>query len=81
MTKTIAELWNSYHKEVLPQDAPAIQVQECKRAFYAGARGLMTSIISNLSPGPDDAPEDLTMMEDIDKELQEFLISVIAGKN
>lgn len=35
--KLIAKGWQTYRACVLPQDTPAIQIQECKRAFYAGA--------------------------------------------
>ena len=34
---TLAEAWQSYATSVLPIDAPPVQVQETRRAFYAGA--------------------------------------------
>lgn len=33
--RTIEECWKGFHA-ILPKDAPAIQVQETRRAFYAG---------------------------------------------
>jgi hypothetical protein len=32
--------WRSYRARVVPADAPAVQVVECRRAFYAGAQAL-----------------------------------------
>ena len=41
----IRKLWASYERDILtPAGAPPIQVQECRRAFYAGARGLLAAI-------------------------------------
>jgi hypothetical protein len=33
----LSEQWQSYFKKVMPNGGPSIQVQECRRAFYAGA--------------------------------------------
>ena len=38
---TIQVQWNSFEKMVVPQDAPPIQRQEMKLAFYAGAEAMM----------------------------------------
>lgn len=35
--KTIEQEWERYKKEVIPETAGAVQVNECKRAFYGGA--------------------------------------------
>jgi hypothetical protein len=69
--KHIEQLWLSY-LEILPQSAGAAQIMETRRAFYAGAQGLLHSIIANLSPGPDESEPDLAMMGDIEKELSDF---------
>jgi hypothetical protein len=37
----LLEQWNSYSQAVMPRDASAVQIQECRRAFYAGAQALM----------------------------------------
>ena len=38
---TIAEQWGLFEKAVIPIDAPAIQRQEMRRAFYGGAAALL----------------------------------------
>jgi len=32
------DAWKSYEREVVPVNAGAVQREECRRAFYAGAR-------------------------------------------
>lgn len=39
---TMSELWESFRSSVMADDAPPIQVQEMRRAFYAGAFGVLT---------------------------------------
>lgn len=39
--KTVKDEWQSYKREVLAPDAPAIQVIETQKAFYAGAKSLL----------------------------------------
>ena len=38
---TIQEQWNSFKLLVVPKDAPPIQRQEMRMAFYAGAEAMM----------------------------------------
>ena len=38
---TIQEQWNSFAEWVVPKDAPSIQRQEMRRAFYSGAEAMM----------------------------------------
>jgi len=38
---TIQEQWSTFEKLVIPKIAPAIQRQEMRRAFYAGAEAMM----------------------------------------
>ena len=33
--KTLFDEWQGYRRDVVPPHAPAIQVEECRRAFYA----------------------------------------------
>ena len=50
--KLILEGWNSYRRDVLePAGAGAVQVEECRRAFYSGAMILFTSIVGILDSG------------------------------
>lgn len=37
MSGLLADAWASYRERVVPAEAGEVQVQECRRAFYAGA--------------------------------------------
>lgn len=79
MTKhpTIEEAWDSFHREVIPRHASLIQVQEMRRAFYAGAHGMM-EINSKLTDFSDD--EAVEILEAVVNELHQFVRDVAAGK-
>lgn len=69
----VLELWNSYRREVIPAEAPDVQVIECRRAFYAGAKGLLRAIEACLDPtSPDETPGDMAQMQAISDELDRF---------
>lgn len=81
MTKKLIENgWNPYAEHVLPSGASAVQKQETRRAFYAGA-GLLFEAITN-AVGPDDVSEDagMVILESVDAEIRAFLRDVKAGK-
>lgn len=72
--------WLSYRQDVIPNDAPDTQVRECRRSFYAGARGLLFEILTMLDPGKEPTDADIAKMRDINNELQEFAASVKRGE-
>ena len=76
--KTLQTLWNSYRVRVVPANAPEIQVQECRRAFYAGATALLGEMLSI----PDGLTEEQEMEElmKIRQELSSFADLVTQGK-
>jgi hypothetical protein len=41
-------LWDEYAANVLPSDAGAVQVQDTRRAFYAGGTALFSTIVNML---------------------------------
>jgi hypothetical protein len=72
--------WKDYRASVMPPDAGPVQVQECRRAFYAGAQAFFTRAMAGLTPGPEPAAEDLQMMSDLSAELQQFYRDVKEGR-
>ena len=64
--------WVGYRLAVISPDAPAIQLEECKLAFFAGAQHLFSSIVTILDPGEEPTDADIHKMDLIDKELQKF---------
>lgn len=70
--KIISAGWATFCMYVMPKDAPAIQIQEMQKAFFAGAQHLWGSIMTGLDPDAEPTPEDERRMELIDAELQAF---------
>jgi len=64
---------------VLPGGTPAIQIIECRRAFYAGAQGFLGSLMRSFDPGTEETEADMSLMEGIQAELDEFNEQVKKG--
>lgn len=78
-TDRIAQAWESYRRDVVPATASAVQVQECRRAFYAGAQGLLTALLTALDPATEPTERDLRLMDDVHTELLLFGLGVGHG--
>lgn len=76
----MAEQWDSFARAVLPKDAPAVQRQEMRRAFYAGAQGILHGVIAALAAESEPTDEDLCVMANLEIELSEFAESVRKGR-
>jgi hypothetical protein len=68
---TIGEAWASYVADVIPPNAPAIQVEECKRSFYAGAQAMFQAVMLATEPQNEDDCE--ARLVSIEREMQDFL--------
>lgn len=68
---TIGEQWASYQAEVVPPQAPAVQLEECKRAFYAGAQAMFNAVMQTAEFDSDDASE--ARLAAIEREMQDWL--------
>jgi hypothetical protein len=77
--KLIEREWLTYRNEVIPKNAPLVQLQECRRAFYAGAQALLHTVMRLSDPGIEPTEADMRMMEGIEQELQDFAKAVMAG--
>ena len=76
----IHEQWDEFARAVIPRGASQTQRQEMRRAFYAGAQGLLKAIHVSLSLDPEVEPTDLQVMESIQQELRMFADLVEAGR-
>jgi hypothetical protein len=78
--KTIAEAWVSYMDDVIPKDAPAVQIQESKRAFFGGAALVLQFA---LALGDDDVSEDegVELLESLRRECEAFKNDVLEGRS
>jgi hypothetical protein len=73
MKRIILEGWNGYRRDVLPPTAGPVQLDETRRAFYAGVGWLYGSIMRLLEPGQDATANDVQLLADINRELGDFL--------
>ena len=55
------------------EDAPAIQLEEMRNAFFAGAQHLFSSIMTILEPDAEPTDKDLERLDLIDGELRAFI--------
>lgn len=85
-TGSIASHWTSYAAEVVPSDASAVQIQETRRAFYAGARAGMEMLAIDLfdnaveTPSCGHLPEGGWCWDCLHAELEAFVAEVAAGR-
>lgn len=73
--------WLDYEHTILdPIKADRIQRQETRRAFYCGAQSVFGGILSNLTPGEEPQEADLTMLSDVQAEIDAFTALIKAGR-
>jgi len=76
--KTIADQWSAFNALVVPKDAPLLQKQEMRRAFYGGASAMLTL---QCCIGDDAVSEDAAMqlLRGWEDELRQFAQQVSDG--
>lgn len=79
-SQVIEKSWLSYRTECIHAEAGQLQLIESRRAFYAGARALLTAITDILEPGEEATDADIAMLEAIHVELNDFMDALKAGK-
>ena len=72
----ITDKWNSYLSEVLPDNVSAIQLQETRRAFYAGAAACFHTIQSFLGDGLDHTEAEVDAVESLVIEMRDYALSI-----
>jgi hypothetical protein len=77
--KRLAEQWDSFCEAVMPEDAPPVQRQEMRRAFYAGAGG-MFDLVCRVIPEAVNEEQGEAMLTELEKELRGYLEDLKAGK-
>jgi hypothetical protein len=80
MSDRLGEAWRSYRTKVIPLDASSIHATESRRAFYAGARAMLASIMGMLDPGTEPTEVDLWNMDELDEELTRFAAGAAEGR-
>jgi hypothetical protein len=71
--KLVEAGWVGLKLAVLPPNAPDIQLDEMRMAFFAGAQHLFGSMMGMLDAGEDATEGDVNRMDLINAELQQFI--------
>jgi len=74
---TIQTEWVSFAEQCIPDNAPTIQIQEMRRAFYAGALSVMM-LLSDTEQQTNEAAQ--IMVENFCAELAQFQKDVEEGR-
>ncbi len=78
--KIIDAAWRSYAEQIIPANAPDVQRQECRRAFYAGAVSTFGGIMAMLDPGTEPTDADLQKMSALQEELDQYARDLESGR-
>lgn len=65
--------WQSLRTLSLPADVPALQLEEMRNAFFAGAQHVFGTMINMLDPDKEPTENDLCRMSMIHSELTQFI--------
>lgn len=76
----VGEQWDQFARAILPEGCSALQRQEMRRAFYAGAQGLFYVIMRVMDPGAEPTDDDMKLMSGLEREMSDFAESVKAGR-
>lgn len=69
----VAAGFEGLRAQAIPKDAPQVQIDEMRSAFFAGAAHLFHSVMTVMESGEEPTANDMRRMEMIEKELQGFL--------
>lgn len=78
--KRLRDEWANYRERVVPVDAPPVQVQESRRAFYAGAQAFYGLSMEMLTDESEPTDGEVAAYEKLIEELEFFCSEVEAGR-
>jgi hypothetical protein len=74
--ETVASAFANYRQHVIPRDAPPIQIEECRRAFYAGSYALLLNLAYNIGDESTDEEDGLRHLDALKAECEAYAASV-----
>jgi len=77
---TIADGFASYRSHVIPSSASAVQVSECRLAYYAGAMMLLSTVAA-IGDGDIDDADGVAILEALQQESERFAAAQVAIAN
>ncbi len=76
----IKKNWERYLEEVLPSDAPLIQLIETRRAFYSGAASLFTMMVDQTKQAGITEEQGIDYLAELNAEIVQFGIDLLDGR-
>ncbi|MES2341684.1 MAG: hypothetical protein V4597_08400 [Pseudomonadota bacterium] len=76
MENDVDQAWDEYRRRVVPLDAPAMQVVETRRAFYAGAAAL----VKMAAKAGGMTPYQARLLAAFQREIERFQAQVESGR-
>lgn len=76
--KLVEAGWIGLRLAAMPDNAPAVQLEAMRMAFFAGAQHLFSALISALDEGDEVTEADMRRMDLINAELQAFAAAFAA---
>ncbi|UYW28334.1 hypothetical protein OKC48_07415 [Methylorubrum extorquens] len=78
--RLIEESWIRLAVAVEIGDAPAIQLREMRRAFFAGARSYSNLVMQHASQADEPTEGDMALMDALEAEMAAFVVDVENGR-
>jgi hypothetical protein len=78
--RSVSAMWRIYVERVLPRDAAPMQVQECRRAFYAGVQSVLVDGLMGIGDDSVDEDQALNHLTALHDECEQFAEAVKAGR-
>lgn len=78
MRRYINTEWQDYLRRVIPKEADVTQIEETRRAFFAGAIALKHIITREASDDPEFTAQDDQLARDLDAEIEDYGASMAA---
>ncbi len=75
--KLILEGWNNYRREVMSKECGDVQMEETRRAFYAGSLHLFFALQEVLDTDREPTDGDLAQMRAIQDEIEDYAIDLM----
>ena len=70
----VEQKWQVYLGEVVPEGAGEVQRRECRRAFYAGAKSVISVLLETIpQDGSEPTPADEQVFEALDEEFDLYI--------
>jgi hypothetical protein len=73
--ETVAESWATYQTHVLPPKAGPVQIEETRRAFYAGVYFCLMNLAYNIGDASTDEEQGIVELEKLKAECEAFAVA------